>query len=274
MELYGASTAPTPNAVQVVAISSDDTSQSGIANVTITRGKYSRPASVQRVRGERRKASRCGLREAVLRLRPQPGSVVLIGGTSRRRPAIRRLPALRRYGGGRCPRQAAVSVQIQNPDGKKSNAVSLVVARQTVRRSDCAEQRGAHAAAKTSWCGADHRGSLRPGNDFDLDVAALARFRRRQFLHAGWQRDSIAAPGERNSTADICVFSQSGFDTSMAYTVSGPGDVAVISKQPRAGHYPPDASVPASARGGPSARRFSSRTQIWTRPRERRAEVQ
>ena len=33
-------------------------------------------------------------------------------------------------------------------------------------------------------------------------------------------------------TADICVFSQSGFDTSMTYTVSGPGDVAVISKQP------------------------------------------
>ena len=31
---------------------------------------------------------------------------------------------------------------------------------------------------------------------------------------------------------DVCLFSQSGLDTSMSYTVSGSGDVAVISKQP------------------------------------------
>jgi hypothetical protein len=32
--------------------------------------------------------------------------------------------------------------------------------------------------------------------------------------------------------SDICLFSQAGFDTSMKYTISGPGDIAVISKQP------------------------------------------
>jgi hypothetical protein len=31
--------------------------------------------------------------------------------------------------------------------------------------------------------------------------------------------------------ADVCIFSQSGLDTSMTYTVSGAGDIAVISKQ-------------------------------------------
>jgi hypothetical protein len=31
---------------------------------------------------------------------------------------------------------------------------------------------------------------------------------------------------------DICVFSQSGLDTSMTYTVSGNGDVSVVAKQP------------------------------------------
>src|SRR5260370_105708 len=42
-----------------------------------------------------------------------------------------------------------------------------------------------------------------------------------------WQR---AASGV--AAADICLFSASGLDTSMAYTVTGPGDVAVIAKQP------------------------------------------
>jgi hypothetical protein len=39
-------------------------------------------------------------------------------------------------------------------------------------------------------------------------------------------------PVSGTATADICLFSQSGFDTSMTFTVSGPGDVAVIAKQP------------------------------------------
>jgi len=42
----------------------------------------------------------------------------------------------------------------------------------------------------------------------------------------------LPRPASGTVTADICVFSQSGFDTSMTYAVSGPGDVAVISKQP------------------------------------------
>jgi hypothetical protein len=42
----------------------------------------------------------------------------------------------------------------------------------------------------------------------------------------------LARPASGTIAADICLFSQSGFDTSMAYSVSGPGDVAVISKQP------------------------------------------
>jgi hypothetical protein len=33
-------------------------------------------------------------------------------------------------------------------------------------------------------------------------------------------------------TFSLCVFSESGLDTSMTYSVSGPGDVAVIASQP------------------------------------------
>jgi hypothetical protein len=42
----------------------------------------------------------------------------------------------------------------------------------------------------------------------------------------------LQRPASGVASADICIFSQSSFDTSMSYTVSGPGDVAVISKQP------------------------------------------
>jgi hypothetical protein len=34
------------------------------------------------------------------------------------------------------------------------------------------------------------------------------------------------------ATTEICIFSQSGLDTSMTYTISGAGDIAVIAKQP------------------------------------------
>jgi hypothetical protein len=42
----------------------------------------------------------------------------------------------------------------------------------------------------------------------------------------------LARPGSGISAADICVFSQAGFDTSISYKVSGPGDITVVSKQP------------------------------------------
>ena len=43
---------------------------------------------------------------------------------------------------------------------------------------------------------------------------------------------SLTRPVSGTLVADICLFSQAGFDTSMSYTISGPGDVNVISKQP------------------------------------------
>ena len=72
-----------------------------------------------------------------------------------------------------------------------------------------------------------------PGNDLDLNVAALGQFNTaNNSCTLGGSAIPLQRPTSNTSTADICVFSQSGFDTSMGYTVSGPGDVAVISKQP------------------------------------------
>jgi hypothetical protein len=42
----------------------------------------------------------------------------------------------------------------------------------------------------------------------------------------------LIRPSNGTTATDICLFSQAGFDTSMTYTISGPGDIAVIAKQP------------------------------------------
>jgi len=68
---------------------------------------------------------------------------------------------------------------------------------------------------------------------FDLNVAALGVFNTStNACNLGGNPVPLTRPASGTIAADMCLFSQSGFDTSMAYTISGPGDVAVISKQP------------------------------------------
>lgn len=91
-----------------------------------------------------------------------------------------------------------------------------------------------------------------PGNDLDLNVAALGLFiTASNTCTLGGSAIPLQRPASGTSTADICLFSQSGLDTSMTYTVSGPGDVAVISKQPAGlGIIHLTLQIPASAAFG------------------------
>jgi hypothetical protein len=126
-------------------------------------------------------------------------------------------------------------VQIQNPNGTKSNAVSLVV--MTPNASDEVISLTSSSPAAT---GKDivvveptTAGVSMPGADVDLNVAALGTFStaNNSCTLAG-NPVVIQPPESGTATTDICLFSQSGLDTSMTYSISGPGDVAVISKQP------------------------------------------
>jgi hypothetical protein len=121
--------APAPDALQVVAISADDSSQMGVANVSISTGANIlalHPASVYagaadgfalKVNGSGFAASNSG-----------NGSVLMIGGTARTTTCISANECIAPVTAGDVAQTGNVSVQIQNPDGKKSNAVSLVVA--------------------------------------------------------------------------------------------------------------------------------------------------
>jgi hypothetical protein len=68
---------------------------------------------------------------------------------------------------------------------------------------------------------------------FDLNVAAIGVFNTStNACNLAGNPIPLTRPASGTIAADICLFSQSGFDTSMAYTISGSGDVAVISKLP------------------------------------------
>lgn len=61
----------------------------------------------------------------------------------------------------------------------------------------------------------------------------------------------VLRPASGSMAFDLCVFSESGLDTSMTYTVSGPGDVTVIAKQPAGlGIIHLTLQIPASAPPG------------------------
>ena len=249
------STAPAPNTIQVLAISSDDTSQSGIANVTITTGANVlnlHPSSVYAgaAQGFTLRVEGSGFAAST----PGPGSVVLIGGTTRTTACTSALSCTAPVIAADIAVAGSVSVQIQNPDGKKSNAVSLVVAAPNNSDEAIALSSGAPAASGKDIVVVEPTtaGISLPGNSFDLNVAALGAFSTaNNSCVLGGNAIPLPRPATGPGTADICVFSQSGFDTSMTYTVSGPGDVAVISKQPAGlGMIHLTLQVPASATPG------------------------
>ena len=247
--------APTPDAVQVVAISSDDNSQSGIANVTISAGVNIltlHPSSVYAgaAQGFTLRVDGSGFAASS----PGPASAMLIGGTARITTCTSALECAAPVTAADVAVAGSLSVQIQNPSGTKSNAVALIVAAPNISDEVIALNSSAPAATGKDIVVVDPTtaGISVQGNDLDLNVAALGQFNTASnSCTLGGSAIPLQRPASGTSTADICLFSQSGLDTSMTYTVSGAGDVAVISKQPAGlGIIHLTLQIPASATGG------------------------
>jgi hypothetical protein len=227
---------PTPDAIQVVAVSSDDTAQSGFANVTISTGANIlalHPSSVYAgaAQGFTLRVEGSGFAGSS----PGPGSTMHIGGTTRITTCISALECTAPVTAADVAAAGSVPVQIQNPNGTKSNAVTLIVAAPNISDEVIALSSSAPAATGKDIVVVDPTtaGVSAPGNDLDLNVAALGTFNTaNNSCTLGGNAIPLPRPASGPATADICLFSQSGLDTSMTYTVSGPGDVAVIAKLP------------------------------------------
>jgi hypothetical protein len=251
------SAAPSPNALQVVATSADDPSQSGAANVSIATGANIltlHPASVYAgaANGFTVKVSGSGFVPSA----PGPGSTLLIGGTARTTTCSTAGECIAPVGATDVAVPDSVSVQVQNPDGSRSNAVALVVALPNFSDEVISLSAGFPDAIGRDVVVVEPTtaGVSVPGNNVDLDVAALGIFSvTNNSCTLGGNPILLKRPSSGVSTADICIFAQSGLDASMTYSVSGPGDVSVIAKQPLGlGIIRLTLQLPASA--APSAR--------------------
>lgn len=104
-------------------------------------------------------------------------------------------------------------IQIQNPNATKSNAVSLIVAAPNISDDVITLSGTASAATGKDIVVVDPTtaGVSVPGNDLDLNVGALGQFvAASNTCTLGGSAIPLQRPATGASTADICLFSQSG----------------------------------------------------------------
>lgn len=228
--------APAPPGMQVLAISSEDTSQFAAASLTILSGpdiQSLHPASVY-AGGANGFTLRIG-GTGFVPSNPGPGSTLLIGGSARTTNCTTAGECSAPVFAADVAVPQSLTVQVRNPDGASSSSVALVVAAPNVSDGSVSlagsvPESNANdiTVVEPTTAGVDA-----PGSSVDLNVAALGVF------SAATNACSLAGnpilitrPASGTATADICAFSQSGLDTGMTYIVSGSGDVSVIAKQP------------------------------------------
>jgi hypothetical protein len=228
--------APSPNTFTIVAVSADDPSQSGLANVTIATGANIlalHPASVYagaangftlRVDGSNFAASA-----------PGPGSTLLIAGTARTTTCNSVTQCTAPVTAADVSNPGNLAVQIRNPDNTTSNSVSLLVVAPNASDEVISFTSATPAATAKDIIVVDPTtaGVSVPNANVDLNVAALGAFSTAtNSCSLGGNPLLLQRPATGLAAADICLFSASGLDTGMAYTITGPGDVTVIAKQP------------------------------------------
>jgi len=247
--------APTPNTLTVVAISQDDTSQSGSASVTISSGPNIltlHPASVYAGGADGFTVSVDGSDFAPSQ--PGPGSVLQIGGTARITTCDTANSCSAPVSSTDVASAGNLSVQIVNPDTSTSNVVDLVIVTPgssedvvTLTSSSPAATGNDITVVEPTTAGLDTTDA-----NLDLEVAAIGLFTTStNTCTLAGNPIPLVRPSSGTVAADICLFSEAGFDTSMSYTVSGSGDVTVIAQQPAGlGIIHLTLQVPASATAG------------------------
>jgi hypothetical protein len=226
---------PTPNTIQIVAISQDDSTQSGAASATLSSGSNIlslHPASVYAGGANGFTLTVDG--SGFVPSNPGPGSILLIAGTASVTTCTSANSCSAPVNSTDVVQPGNVSIQLQNPSGTLSNIVSLVVAAPGTTDVISLTSSAPSIAGKNipvvepTTAGVDNSSA-----SFDLNVAAIGVFNTStNACNLAGNPIPLLRPTSGTIAANICLFSQSGFDTSMAYTLSGPGDVAVISKQP------------------------------------------
>src|SRR2546426_3186 len=228
--------APSPDAFQVAAVSSEDTNQSGFSQVTISTGPAIAallPASIFAGAAEgftlRVQGGRFAARS------PGPGSAIVAGGAARTTTCATSSDCTTTLSAADVAMAGNLSIQVKNPDGTASNPAPAVVAPQTSGEDAIALSSAAPSATGKDIVAVEPStaGTSAEGPNVDLNVAALGMFSvSNNSCALGGAPVALVRPASGMAMADICVFSNSGLDAGMTYSVSGAGDVSVAGQQP------------------------------------------
>ena len=228
--------APSPNSLNITATSSEDTSRSGSAAITITTVPVITsllPSSI----------SAGGIGGMTLRVQganfasssPGPGSTLRIDGAVR--------PTL-------CDSTAACSatlsapdiafagnhsVQVQNPNGTLSAAATLVIVGAANNADSILLSPGAPNVTGKDIVVVDltTSGTSLPVDNVNLNVISLSQFQPTTSSCAIAAGPAVLSrPAQGNSIVHLCAFSVSGLDAAFTYSLSGPGDIAILGKEP------------------------------------------
>jgi hypothetical protein len=257
--LYTAPTAaPKPNLINVVASSSEDSTQSATATVTISGGPniaLLAPSSAYAGSAGNFTLEISG--NNYVPSTPGPGSTILVAGTPRTTSCASITQCTTSLSAADLQIAGNISIRAQNPGGTVSNTANFVVLSTGFGAGTIALTPGAPSAIGKDIVvvelstngGADTSGSV------SLNIAAIGAYT--VFSNSCVLGDSpmiLLRPGVGVSTADLCVFSISGLDPSFTYTISGPPvpDIVIINRAPLGfGILHLTLQIPATAVAGP-----------------------
>jgi hypothetical protein len=257
--LYTAPAAvPSPALDDVVATSSADTSQSGTATVTITGSPDIFSISPT--------SSYAGSAGGFILLAsgsnfspssPGPASTFLVAGTARTTSCASSVQCTTTLAAADLQSAGSLTVQLQNPNGSISNALTFVALAPGSGAATIALTPGSPISAGNDIVVVEltSNGGLASGESASLNIAAIGAY---SVGASSCVLDGspvvITRPASGTGTADLCVFSGSGLDPSFTYTISGPpspditiGSLAALSL----GIVHVTLQVPATAAPGP-----------------------
>jgi hypothetical protein len=229
---------PSPNAISIVATSSEDSSRTGFSSVTITNAITIAgllPASA--TAGGAGSFTLQVLGGNFVPTSPGPGSTIIVNGTARTTSCVSRGTCTTALTSTDLATAGILPVSIRNPDLSQSNTVNFVVAAAigpidiiplTPTNPNATGKNIIVVEPSTA-------GSIAPQQDVTIAIAAIGIYSPAlNTCTLGAGSLVITRPASGTATIDICLFSVSGLDPSFAYALTGPaaGDIIIIGKQP------------------------------------------
>jgi hypothetical protein len=236
--------APSPDPVQLQAVSAEDPSASATAAITILPVTITEQPAILSLSPSSALAGASGGFTLLvtggnfIASGPGPGSTLVIGGSARSSVCSTTASCTTTLAAQDLAIAGNLSVVVQNPGGGTSAAVSFVVQPAPtggLRLIPLTPSAPSASGENITVVELSTNGSSSPSSDVSLDVVAVGVYQPLTgtcSLNGG--PVTLLRPASGTATYNICAFSVSGLDPSLAYTLSGPspGDVTISGKAP------------------------------------------